>query len=153
MAEQSGVLARDGGAAVVGARIAARREAVDAYLRTARVRQRRLLVVGVVAGAVASALTAGPAIGGGAFSDRVTEGLGLSTPAWQLLCLAASVCSLTAALATQLLRSQRLEERIAQAQLARTKLELVDLGLAVGRVSSDQAVTELATCAELTSFL
>ena len=87
----------------------------------------RLLTLAVVPGAMASALTAGPALGGKTFSDRLTTDLGLSSPIWQLLCAVAAPCALSATIATQLLKSQNPDERVARAQTALAKLEVIDL--------------------------
>ena len=53
------------------------RSQVAAYLVRARARQRRLINLAIVAGAVATVLTASPALGGLAFSDWLNETLRL----------------------------------------------------------------------------
>ena len=76
---------------------------VAKYLVKARVRQRLLLNLAILAGALSTALTASPALGGLAFSDWLDETFGLTSPAWQILCAGAAICSLAAAVSTQLL--------------------------------------------------
>ena len=49
------------------------RSQIAAYLIHARARQRRLINLAIVAGAVATVLTASPALGGLAFSDWLNE--------------------------------------------------------------------------------
>src|SRR5689334_25080462 len=93
-----------------------RRECTDAYLRTAGARRRLLVNVTLVAAALATFLTAAPAFGGQSFAKWLTGVFGLSSPAWQLLCAAAAVCSMSATIATQLLSSHQLDERVAAAQ-------------------------------------
>jgi hypothetical protein len=87
------------------------RDEVLAYLTHARARQRRLLNVAIVAGALGTAIAAPFAIGGKNLSDSLSAALGFL--AWPLVCGLAAVCSLLAAVATQLLKSQNLEERLA----------------------------------------
>jgi hypothetical protein len=68
------------------------RSQIAAYLIHARARQRRLINLAIVAGAVATVLTASPALGGVAFSDWLNETFGLTSPAWQVLCAGAALC-------------------------------------------------------------
>jgi hypothetical protein len=79
-----------------------------------------LINLAIIAGAVATVLTASPALGGVAFSDWLNETFGLSSPAWQVLCAGAAVCSLSAAIATQLLKSHNIEEHVARAEAVRS---------------------------------
>ena len=92
------------------------RSQIAAYLARARARQRRLINLAIVAGAVATVLTASPALGGLAFSDWLNETFGLTSPAWQVLCAGAALCSLAAAISTQLLKSHAIEEHVARAE-------------------------------------
>ena len=126
---------------------------VDAYLQRAGSRQRRLVTIAIVGGAVAAFLTAAPAIGGKSFGDWLTELSGLDTPAWQILCAAAAACSLAAVIATQLLKSQSLDEHVARAHQERARLEWLDLSLATGLASYDQVAAEYHKCLEGLAFL
>ncbi len=85
---------------------------VAKYLVHARARQRRLLNLAILAGALATALTASPALGGAAFSDWLDETFGLTSPAWQILCAGAAISSLAAAVSTQILKSNNVDERV-----------------------------------------
>src|SRR5262245_62836381 len=87
------------------ARIQAKRQDVNAFIATALPRKRRLLNVTIFAGTLAAAFTAGPAVAGQPFTAWLTMTLGLESPAWRLLCGAATACSLSATVATQLLKS------------------------------------------------
>jgi hypothetical protein len=100
--------------------ISSTRDGVSAYLTHTRARQRRLLNVAIVAGALGTALVAPLAIGGKDLSDLLSAGLGV--PVWQLMCGVAAVCSLVAAVATQMLKSQNQEERVARAESVRARL-------------------------------
>src|ERR671916_340578 len=92
--------------------ITQKRQQVEAFLAHAVPRKRRLLNLTIVAGTLAAALTAAPAVAGQPFTAWLTAALGLSSPSWRLLCGAAAACSILATLATQLLKSNRLEERV-----------------------------------------
>jgi hypothetical protein len=126
---------------------------VTTYLRHTRARQRRMLNIAIIAGALATALAASPAIGGKALSDWLSATLGLSIQGWQLLCALAAVCSLVAAVAIQLLKSENLEERVARAESVRARLGILDMGRITGSVTPAQASTEYAACLELISFI
>jgi len=106
-----------------------------------------------VAGTLAAALTAAPAAGGASFTAWLTRTLELSSPAWQLLCGVATVCSITATVATQLLKSQNVEEQVAKAQSCRAKLEVLEIGLSTGEIDASRATNEYIRCVEEASFL
>jgi hypothetical protein len=129
------------------------RSQIAAYLIHARARQRRLINLAIVAGAVATVLTASPALGGVAFSDWLNETFGLSSPAWQVLCAGAALCSLAAAISTQLMKSHAIEEHVARAEVVRAKLEALDLGRITGRLTPEQVASEYSACIEQASFL
>ena len=129
------------------------RSQIAAYLIHARARQRRLINLAIVAGAVATVLTASPALGGVAFSDWLNETFGLTSPAWQVLCAGAALCSLAAAISTQLMKSHAIEEHVARAEAVRAKLEALDLGRITGRLTPEQVATEYSACIEQASFL
>ena len=100
------------------------------------------LNVAIVAGACASVLTASAAIGGQRLANWLALTFGLSSPAWQILCAVATVCSLAAAIATQLLKSHNVDERIARAQTARAKLDIIRFGVATGHLTEADAAAE-----------
>lgn len=134
-------------------RIRQKRAELDAFLSAARPRKRRLLNTTIVGGTLAAALTAGPAVGGASFTAWLTMALGLTSPSWRLLCAAASVSSIMATVATQLLKSHNIEEHVARAVGCRAKLEALDLGLALGQLDLRQATTEYLKCVEDAAFL
>jgi hypothetical protein len=130
-----------------------KRRHVEAFIARAVPRKRRLLNLTIVAGVVAAALTAAPAVGGQPFTAWLTGMLNLTAPSWRLLCGAASLCSVLATVATQLLKSDRLEERVARALSCRAKLEVLEIGIATGQVSASQATSEYLRCAEEAALL
>lgn len=134
-------------------RIREKRRQVDAFVIAALPRKRRLLNVTIVGGTLAAALTAGPAAGGASFTAWLTSALGLTSPAWQILCGAAAVCSVAATVSTQVLKSHNIEEHVAGAQACRAKLEVLEIGLSTGHIDTAQATAEFIRCVEQVSFL
>ena len=130
-----------------------RRIEIGDYLDRMQARQRRALNVAIVAGACASVLTASAAIGGQRLANWLTLSFGLSSPAWQILCAVATVCSLAAAISTQLLKSHNVDERIARAQTANAKLDIIRFGLATGHLTVADAAAEFNAAIELSSFV
>ena len=129
-------------------RIRQKRTQLETFLSAARPRKRRLLNTTIVGGSLAAALTAAPALGGQSFTAWLTGALGLASPSWRLLCAAASVCSLTATIATQLLKSNNIEEYVTRAQGCRAKLEVLEVGLTMGQIDTRQATSEYLKCVE-----
>lgn len=146
-------LTTDSAAADLLTRVARKRQDVERFVTDAIPRKRRLLNVTIVGGTLAAALTAGPAVGGASFTAWLTSTFGLVSPAWQLLCGAATACSLGATVATQLLKSHNIEEHVARALGCRAKLEVLEVGLSTGVVDLAQATAEFMRCVEETSFL
>ncbi|HEY7291954.1 MAG TPA: hypothetical protein VH583_19090 [Vicinamibacterales bacterium] len=133
------------------AQIGEKRTALDKFLATAGPRKRRLVNVAIVAGTCAAALTTGPALGGATFTAWLTKSFGLSSPAWQLLCGAAAACSVSATVATQLLKSQGVEEHVSRAQSCRAKLDVIEIGLKTGQIDTPRATSEYMRCLEETA--
>jgi hypothetical protein len=117
--------------------IDARRRGIDRYLAEKRPVNSRLTTIGVVSSCVAAALAAGPAVGGESFAGTVQDGLGLGQPqvVWRLLCLAAVVASVTAAIAANLMKSTDLIARIAAAEAANGLLDALQARLRFGRLT------------------
>lgn len=137
----------------LAARVTSTRAELDAFIARAVPRRARLLNITIIAGTLAAALTAGPAAGGPSFTAALTKAFGLTSPSWQLLCALASICSLTAAVATQLLKSNNVEEHVVRAQSCRAKLEVLEIGLAAGEIDQPRAIAEYMRCVEEASFL
>ena len=130
-----------------------KRREVETLVGAALPRKRRLLNLSIVGGAFAAALTTGPAVGGQAFAAWLKASLGLTSPSWQVLCAGATLCSLVAAVSTQLLKSTNLEERVFRGQSCRAKLEALEVGLATGQLDLARATTEYMKCLEEAAFL
>jgi len=134
-------------------RIRAKRAEVERFLAAAVPRKRRLLNTTIVGGSLAAALTAGPAVGGQPFTAWLTMAMGLTSPSWRLLCGAASAASIMATVATQLLKSNNIEQNIGRAQSARAKLEVLETSVTLGQLDTRQAVAEFLKCVEDAAFL
>ena len=134
-------------------RIRDKRLQLERFLSAARPRKRRLINTTIVGGSIAAVLTAAPALGGQPLTAWLTGALGLTSPSWRILCAAASVCSVTATVATQLLKSHNMEEHVTRAQGCRAKLEVLEVGLALGQLDIRQATAEYLKCVEDAAFL
>jgi hypothetical protein len=134
-------------------RITSKRDEVHTFIVAEGPRKQRLLNTTILGGSLAAALNAGPAIGGAPFTAWLTGTFGLTSPAWQLLCGAAAVCSISATVATQLLKSRQIEERLARAESCRAKLDVLEVGLSTGHIDVPQATSEFLRCLEDTAFL
>jgi hypothetical protein len=130
-----------------------KRGQLEKFLSSARPRKRRLINTTIIGGTTAAALTAAPALGGAPFTMWLTAALGLTSPSWRVLCGAAFVCSVASTVATQLLKSQNLEEQVSRAQGCRAKLEVLEVGLTAGQLEVPQATSEYLKCVEDTPFL
>jgi hypothetical protein len=117
------------------------RDQVAKYLGQARTRQRRLLNVAIVAGALATALAGAPAV------------VGVQPPVWRALCILAAACSLVAAVVTQMQKSNSVGENVSRAETVRARLDVLNIGLISGSLSQEQAATEYAACVEQSSFI
>lgn len=126
---------------------------VNTYLIKARARQRRMLTLAVLAGALATLFAGAPAVGGKALSDSLDATFGLSSPVWQLLCTGAALCSLAAAVSTQLLKSQNIEEHVSKAEGVRARLEILEVGRVTGTLTPEQVAAEYTACVALVSFI
>jgi len=125
----------------------------DAYLRSACSRRRLLVNISLVAGSLATFLTAAPAFGGKPLTDWLTGVLGLSSPAWRLLCAVAAVCALATTIATQLLKSHNLDEHVVAAQNVRAQLEVLEIRAGLQQIDQSEAVSELVKCVESAAFV
>jgi hypothetical protein len=134
-------------------RVLAKRADVERYLRAVGARHHRLVTLTIVATAIATLLTASAAFGGKRLADWLTEIFQLPTPSWRILCAVAAVCSLTAAVATQLHTSKNYVEHIARAQKAKASLEMLEVSIALNHLNQHEATSEYLKIIENTSFI
>ena len=137
MDEGSGDVRRD-----LLARIAAKRAGVQAHLREHRPKTRRRANATVVLTSLAAAFTAGPAVGGERFAGGVAESLGLSSNSivWRVLCLAAVLVSVAAAILTNLGKSQDDAVKLSTAEAVDDELEGLSLLVEFGHLPVEDAV-------------
>jgi len=115
---------------------------VKRYLRALESRRRRLVTVTIVAAAVATLLTAPAALGGKPLADWLDETFALSAPSWRILCAFAAVCSLIAAVATQLHASKNYEEHIGRAQEIKVTLEMLEVAITLNHLNHHEATSQ-----------
>ena len=124
--------------------IRARRAGIEAYVRRKAPVSRRLSTVSILSSAVIVALMAGPALGGPTFAERVQEGLSLGTtqPVWQVLCFAALVVSMTAAVSAHLEKTSDLRARVGAAEAAGVMLAGLQARLEYGGLAVQEDAQE-----------
>lgn len=124
------------------ARITSRRASVQAHLRAHRPRVRRLATVTVVLSSLAALFTAGPAVGGESFAGGVKDKLGLASDSyvWRILCLAALLVSVGAAILTNLGKSQDAAARLSTAEAVDGELEGLAVLVEFGQLPVQDAV-------------
>ena len=119
-----------------------RRRTIEDFLRSARPRAERLTYVSVTSSAFAAVLTAGPALGGPRFTDRVAKTLELAGPedVWRPLCLGALVVSVIAAISANLSKAKNAEARIVSAEACNAELEGLQALVEFREVSLQEAL-------------
>jgi hypothetical protein len=124
------------------ARIAAKRASVQAHLRQQRPKSRRRANATIVLTSLGAVFTAGPAVGGEKFAGGVAGPLGLSNDSvvWRVLCLAATLVSLSAAVVTNLGKSQDIAVQLSSAEAVDGELEGLSLLLEFGQLPVEDGV-------------
>jgi cytochrome bd-type quinol oxidase subunit 2 len=124
------------------ARIDLRRAAVQSFLRDNRPRIRRRANATIVLSSLSAVFTAGPALGGEPFAQSVQRTLGLSTDSlvWRVLCLAALLVSVGAAVMTNVAKSQAADARLSTVEAVNAELEGLAGLLHFGHLSVDDGV-------------
>ena len=133
-------------------RLQDKRRRIAAFERKFEPRGARLTNLGIICGAIATALTAAPAIGG----IRLTDALGAAgpnSPSWRILCGAATLFSLIATIATNLFKSHDIASRLARAQACDAKLEAIELLAQLKQVSLKEATARYEKCIPDISFI
>jgi hypothetical protein len=123
-------------------RIKAKRASVRAFVRRLEPVGDRETNVSIVCGAVAAVLTAGPALGGTSFTNTVQSVAGLHDDSivWRVLCLAAMVVSVIAAISTNLYKSHDVAGRLAKAEACSAGLEGLETLVEFGQIPTNEAV-------------
>ena len=123
-------------------RIEARRASVQAFLRAHRPRIRRRANATIVLSSMAAVFTAGPAFGGEPFAQTVQDMLGLASDSyvWRVLCLLALLVSVSAAVLTNIAKSQDDVARLSSVEAANAEFEGLGTLLQYGHLSVEDAV-------------
>ena len=123
-------------------RIETRRAAIQAFLRQQRPRTRRRINATIILSSLAALFTAGPAVGGETFAEGVQGAFGLDSDAyvWRVLCLLALVVSVSAAILTNIGKSEDDVAKVAAAEAANAELEGLTTLVRYGHLSVDDAV-------------
>jgi len=126
----------------LSALIEQRRSNIRSFLQHARPRRSRLTNMSVIGSALAAVLTVGPAAGGTKFTEGLQALLSLDddSTVWRVLCLAAALSSLAAAVATGLANSHELAARVSAAEACNAELAGLEGALAFGHLRVEDAL-------------
>lgn len=122
-------------------RIQTKRSEVSEYLKKNEPRQSRYITISIVAGALAAALTAGPGVGGTGFIESAKGVFSFGIPVWQVLCLLATLLSMSAVITNGLLKSRDLTTKIAHVRGCDAKLEGLEIMLDLDQIDLKQATS------------
>jgi hypothetical protein len=125
------------------------------YVRRNSRRKNRLTMICIVSSSLAALITAGPAAGGTSFIDVVKSLLGLTdaNAAGRLICLAAMLVSLVAAIAANINKSSDLPDRVAAAEAGLAELKKVAVELQFDRMSVADGSDHYSAVIERTAFV
>lgn len=117
-------------------RIKARRSDITQYVSDIEPRGTRLTNISIICSAVASVLTAGPALGGTSFTEGIQNILRIAddSPVWRILCLAATLLSVSTVIATNMYKSHDMSTRLSKAQAANALLEGLETQIEFGQM-------------------
>ena len=135
------------------ARVRSKRAEVDKYVEVNCRRRRFLVNLVITAGAFAALLTAPAAVGGKRFTDWLQQLFNSPAPSWQFLCLFASLSSLATVAAIQIQKSNNYEEHIVRAQGVRAALEVLEVSITSGSLTTRKATSQFLKCLEDCSFM
>jgi len=122
-------------------KIQAKRGEVSDYLKKNEPRHSRYITISIVAGALAAALTAGPGVGGTGFIESAKGVVSFGIPVWQVLCLLATLLSMSAVITNGLLKSRDLTSKITQVRGTDAKLEGLEIMLELNQIELKQAAS------------
>lgn len=134
-------------------RVRAKQADVERYLRAVGARRNRLLTLTIVAAAISTLLTGPIALGGQPLANWLAATFELMSPVWRILCALAALCSLTAAVATQLVTSKNYEERIACAQEIHAALEMLEVAITLNHLNQQEATRQYLKILEKCPFI
>ena len=125
-------------------RIKARRATITEFVRDLEPRGARQTNTSIICSALAAVLTAGPAFGGTKFATGLQHALTLPDESlvWRILCFAAMVVSLVAAISTNLYKTNDVAGRLSKAEACNAGLEGLETLVEFGQIPVDQAVKQ-----------
>lgn len=127
-------------------KIREKRTELASYLVRAEPRNTKLINTSIVFGALAAALTAGPGVGGDGFISSVKDVVSFGIPVWQMLCLVATILSVTVVIVNGMMKSHSLTSKIAAARTCDAKLEGLETMLELDQVDLQQATQVYTQC-------
>lgn len=122
-------------------KIKTKRRGIADYLKKNEPRHSRYITISIVAGALAAALTAGPGAGGTGFIESAKGIVSFGIPVWQVLCLFATLFSMTAVITNGLLKSRDLTSKITRVRGCDAKLEGLEIMLDLDQIDLEQATS------------
>lgn len=122
-----------------------RKELAD-YLARTEPRNSRLINFSIIAGALSAALTSGPAVGGDGFISSVNSTVSFGIPVWQVLCLGATILSITVVVANGMMKSNNLTTKLATTRTCDAKLEGLETMLELEQIDLKQAAQLYTQC-------
>ncbi len=123
-----------------------KRKELAEYLARTEPQNSRLINSSIITGALAAALTAGPGVGGDGFISAAKNMMSFGIPVWQVLCLLATVLSVTAVIANGMLKSHSLSSKVLKTRTCDAKLEGLETMLELAQLDIKQATQIYTNC-------
>jgi hypothetical protein len=122
-------------------RIKERRRSIKSFIQHLEPKGILLTNVNIICSAIATVLTAGPAIGGKTLLDAINA-FGPNATSWRILFALAALFSLASAIAANLYKSHDLAANLNKARACNAKLEGLETLLELDKISLDDAATQ-----------
>ena len=126
-------------------RIREKRRSIKWFIDNLEPTGTRLTNFNIICGAIATALTATPAIGGKPLMDA----FGITDPnsiTWRILFATAALFSLLSTIAANLYKSNDIASRVGKAQVCDAKLEGLEMQLELDQIALKEAASQYAQC-------
>lgn len=131
---------------VLLAKIRDKRKELADYLAKVEPRNTKLINSSIIAGALAAALTAGPGVGGEGFISAAKDVVSFGIPVWQMLCLIATILSVSVVITNGMLKSHSLSAKVEKTRACDAKLEGLEIMLELEQVDLKQATQVYTQC-------
>jgi hypothetical protein len=126
-----------------------RREDIKSYLSKEEPRGAKLTTVNIICSAIATFLTAAPAVGGKTLLDAI----GGTTAVVRILLAIAALLSLVSAIVANLYRSQEIATHLGKAHASDAILKWLEVALNLKQVPLEEAATQYRECLQETDFV